>query len=156
MFNSIKLTTRIAAPLERVFDLSLSIDLHLKSAQNTREKVVSGKSSGIMELGDEVTWEAYHFCMKQRLSVKISKYNRPFFFRDQQVKGPFKTFYHDHYFEKVKGICHVKDVLYFQCPLGALGAIANPMIYIHLKRFLQRRNSIIKSVAESDQWENYC
>ena len=42
----IQLTTEIAAPIERCFDLSRSIDLHLKSVDNTGEQAIDGVTTG--------------------------------------------------------------------------------------------------------------
>ncbi|MBL4755322.1 MAG: cell division protein, partial [Flavobacteriales bacterium] len=40
----INLTTKIKAPVERVFDLARSIDLHILSTTGTHEKAVAGKT----------------------------------------------------------------------------------------------------------------
>ena len=40
------LKTQIAAPIEKCFDLSRSIDLHLKSMQHTDERAIDGRTSG--------------------------------------------------------------------------------------------------------------
>jgi len=42
----IELTTRIAAPIERCFDLCRSIDLHMASTNWTGEKAIAGVTSG--------------------------------------------------------------------------------------------------------------
>jgi hypothetical protein len=58
--SRIELTTLIAAPRERCFDLSLSVDVHLESTVHTGERVVAGPTSGVLGLGAEITWEARH------------------------------------------------------------------------------------------------
>ena len=69
----IQLTTRIAAPAERVFDLARSIDAHMASTSQSGEKAIAGRTSGLIEEGETVTWEAKHFGVKQRLKVKMTK-----------------------------------------------------------------------------------
>jgi hypothetical protein len=71
---TIRLETFIAASLERCFDLSLSVDLHHHSVAHTSERPVAGVTSGVMKLGDTVTWEAVHFGIKQHLTTKITAY----------------------------------------------------------------------------------
>ncbi len=66
----IELETRIEAPVERVFDLARSIDAHILSVRHTGENAVAGRTSGLIELDESVTWEAMHFGIKQRLTVK--------------------------------------------------------------------------------------
>lgn len=46
----------------------------------------------------------------------------------------------------------MRDVFRFKCPLGVLGAIADPFIKLHLRKFLETRNQAIKQVAEGDDW----
>jgi hypothetical protein len=56
----IELHTEIDAPIERVFDLARSIDLHMLSTSHTNEKAIAGKTSGLIGLGEWVTWRAKH------------------------------------------------------------------------------------------------
>ncbi len=58
--TEIFLETQINAPVEVCFRASLDVGLHLGSAASTGERVVAGRTSGVCELGDEITWEARH------------------------------------------------------------------------------------------------
>ena len=62
---TINLTTLIDAPIERCFNLSLSIDLHAASTFGTNEKAVAGITTGIIKQGETVTWQATHFGIQQ-------------------------------------------------------------------------------------------
>ena len=53
---TIELRTFIAAPPERVFDLSRSIDLHRVSMARSREEAVAGRTSGLIGPGETVTY----------------------------------------------------------------------------------------------------
>lgn len=53
---------------------------------------------GLIGLGEEVTWEAHHFGIKQRLTVRITRFERPARFQDVMVSGAFKSMKHDHDF----------------------------------------------------------
>ena len=88
--SRIELTTVIAAPLERCFDLSLSVDVHLESTAHTDERVVAGPMSGVLALGDEITWEARHLGRRRQLAMRVSAYDRPRMFRDELVRGPLR------------------------------------------------------------------
>ena len=68
---AIVLTTEIAAEIETVFDLSRNIDLHIDSTSTTNERAIAGRISGMIELGETVTWEATHFFVRQRLTVEL-------------------------------------------------------------------------------------
>ncbi len=56
----IHLTTVIHAPLHRVFDLSRSITLHKRSMEHLQEEAVKGRTSGLIEYDETVTWRAKH------------------------------------------------------------------------------------------------
>jgi ligand-binding SRPBCC domain-containing protein len=150
----IELETEIQSTLEICFDLSRSIDLHKISTAQTNEQAVAGTTSGLIGLGETVTWEATHFSIRQRLTSKITAYNRPFHFRDEQVKGAFRSFVHDHYFELNNGVVLMKDVFDFQLPLGVLGKIFNKLILTdYMTKLLKKRNEIVKNFAETNQWK---
>lgn len=152
--STINLETFIHAPIERCFDLSRSVDLHIISTSQTNERAIAGVTSGLMKLNDVVTWEARHFGINQKLTVTITQFDRPNHFRDSQVKGIFHSFNHDHYFEVRAGGTLMKDVFQFKCPLGPFGTLADPFVKIHLKKFLETRNQAIKRVAEGNDWSS--
>src|SRR5689334_8091018 len=91
--------TKIGAPVELCFDLARDVEIHCATTAGTRERIVAGKSAGLLELGDQVTFEAVHFGIRQRLSSRIIEYDRPHRFTDQMVSGAFKSLRHVHEFE---------------------------------------------------------
>ena len=146
----IVLETHIRSTPEICFDLSRSIDLHTLSTATTNEKAVAGTTTGLINAGESVTWEATHFGIRQQLTSKITAFNFPTHFRDEQVKGAFKSIVHDHYFEDRNGYVAMKDVFSFQSPLGILGRLFNLLVLTkYMKGFLVRRNAVIKDFAES-------
>lgn len=150
---TLELTTFIAAPLERVFDLARSIDLHRVSMEHTREEVVAGRTSGLIGLGETVTWRARHLGVRQRLTVRITGYERPRWFRDEMVRGAFATMVHDHHFAPATGGTEMRDVFRFSAPLGPLGRLVEHLVLRgYMTRLLESRNAAIKRVAESEGW----
>jgi ligand-binding SRPBCC domain-containing protein len=95
---TIRLEMQIAAPIERCFDLARSVDLHRDSVVHTGERAIAGVTTGLMRMGDWVTWEAKHFGVRQRLTSRIIAYERPVRFVDEMVSGAFKRFAHVHEF----------------------------------------------------------
>ena len=150
----ITLYTTINAPIQRCYDLSLSVDLHQLSADQTKERVVAGVMSGIMKKGETVTWRAKHFGVWQELTTLISETTEPTYFRDVMLKGAFKSLEHDHFFEEKDGKCLMTDHFDFESPLGVLGNIFNMLVLTkYMTTFLQHRNNMIKDFAESDKWK---
>lgn len=154
---TIRLSTPIAAPRERVFDLTRSIDLHTRSLRWTREVPVAGRTSGLIGLGETVTWRAWHLGVRQRLTSRISAYDRPAYFQDVMVRGAFAWMEHDHWFDAAPGGGTVlRDHFRFAAPLGILGkAVEALVLRRYMTRFLERRNAVIKRVAESEEWREF-
>jgi ligand-binding SRPBCC domain-containing protein len=144
----ITIETLLPAPPERCFDASRDLDLHVKSMTGTSEKAVAGRTSGLIEMGEQVTWEGRHFGIRQRFTSKITAFDRPRYFQDSMLKGAFHSFVHDHYFEATAGGTKMTDVLTFASPLGFLGAIADRLILAaYLRRMLTARNEVIKAAV---------
>ncbi len=144
------LSTSINAPVEACFNLARSIELHTSGTAQTNEKAIAGVTSGLIGMNETVTWRAKHFGIYQDLTTKITAYHFPVSFTDEMTKGAFKYMKHKHLFEHENGITVMKDVFEFEAPLGALGKVVSWFILLpYLKRFLQKRNELIKQVAES-------
>lgn len=145
----IELSMVIAAPIERCFDLSRSIDLHLESMRHTSERVVAGVASGLLGPGEDVTWEARHFGVTRRMTSRITAFDPPAYFQDAMVRGPFASFVHDHRFRAAAGGTLVEDRVHFVSPLGILGRLVDRLVLAsYLRRLLAQRNRVLKRAAE--------
>ena len=152
----IELSTLISAPRERVFDLARSIDAHQDSTEGTSERAIAGVTRGLIGPNDEVTWEARHLGLRQRLTVRVTEFNRPQHFQDIMVAGAFKSMKHDHEFLEHPTGTEMKDRFEFQSPLGILGKIVEQLfLRAYMERFLVQRNRVLKELAESKKWSRY-
>lgn len=152
----IHLTTFVAAPIERVFDLSRSIDLHKVSMQHYSEVPVQGTTFGLMNEGETVTWKAKHLFKERFLKVKMAFLKRPYVFIDEQVEGPFKSLRHEHYFKPIQNGTLLIDQFRFDIGRGKAGTLFNNLYLTrYMERLLEERNKKIKEVAETAQWQKY-
>lgn len=146
----LKLKTTIKAPIELCFNLARSVELHLESTAQTHEKVIGGRTTGLCQPGDVITWRARHFGLFQNLTSEITQMNPFSYFQDRMVKGAFKRFTHDHIFTFENGETIMEDIFNYSGPYLFLGTIAE---YLFLDRYmlnlLEKRNSVIKQRAES-------
>jgi ligand-binding SRPBCC domain-containing protein len=148
--------TEIRAPAERVFDLCRSVDLHVHSAGSTGETAIAGLTSGLLELGQEVTWRGKHFGIWQNLTSRITVFSRPEHFRDSMVKGAFRRLDHDHFFYTQGALTVMKDIFDFTSPLGILGRVADTLfLESYMRGFIVKRNDVIKKAAEGEDWKLY-
>lgn len=149
---AIHLQCVVQAPPELCFDLSLSVRLHLEAAAATGERVIGGSEDGLLQLGDEITWEARHLGLRRRLKTRVSEYERPVYFRDEMVCGPFRSMTHDHHFVVSTDGTVMMDDFEF---VSGFPVFDRVILLPHLRRFLAHRNTVIRDVAESGSWREY-
>lgn len=152
----IELEISINAPIHRCFDLIRSIDLHQLSTAKTKEYPIAGRMSGLIEVGETVTWRAKHFGIWQNLTSIITEMDSPVYFCDEMLKGAFKSFRHEHHLSVVNNQTIIKDIFIFQSPFGIIGQLFNHLVLTnYMRQFLIERNKVIKQVAESDDWKKF-
>ena len=124
------------------------------STAKTNEEAISGITSGLINLGESVTWKAKHLGFTQKLTTKITQFNSPDYFVDEMTKGAFKSFKHEHSFREKNGVTVMIDKFDYKSPFGMLGKLVD---YIFLKKymtkFLTERNQIVKEFAETEKWK---
>lgn len=145
-----RIETPIAAPIEVCFDLARDIDFHTRSLEGTGERAVAGRTTGLIGLGESVTWEARHLGVRQRLTAAVTVFERPTYFRDAMTAGAFRSFAHDHRFEARDGGTVMIDEVEFRSPLGPLGWLVDTLFVAgYLRRLLEGRCQAIKREAEA-------
>ena len=113
------------------------------------ERAVAGVTSGRMALGDTVTWEARHLGLPFRMTSRITAWERPRRFVDEQVAGPFRSWRHEHTFTPVAGGTLMVDVARFAAPYGVLGrAVEAAVLTRYLTRLLDQRNAWLRRELE--------
>ncbi len=146
----VRIETAINAPIARCFDLARDPDLHTRSVAQTGERVVSRTGSGLLTLGDTITFEAVHFGVRQRLTAKITRFEPPYLFEDHMVRGAFRSFTHQHVFREDRGITVMTDTFDYQAPFGLLGTLAERLFLTrYMKHFLVGRAAFLKQQAEA-------
>jgi ligand-binding SRPBCC domain-containing protein len=152
--SKIHLTTFIAAPIERVFNLSRSINLHKISTAQTQEEAIAGVTTGFINLDETVTWKAKHLFKTRQHTSKITAMQIPVSFTDEMIKGDFKSFCHQHFFKTIDNGTIMIDIVEFESPYGSIGKIFNT-VYLknYIEIFLQKRNAVIKEYAETAKWK---
>jgi len=154
--------TIIAAPLGRVFDLARSIEVHLLGNTHFGEQATAGTRTGLIGMGEQVTWQARHFFVRQQLTSVITAFDPPRYFQDTMLSGAFQSMQHDHFFRELAPTddsshrTEMVDEFRFSAPLPWLGRLAELFVLRrYMSKLLQERNAVIKQVAETDEWQRY-
>jgi len=147
----------IHAPVELCFDMARDMDLHPRTVwPRTKERLVKGKMRGKMEHGEQVTFEATHFGIRQRLSSCVVEYDRPRYFVDEMESGAFQFLRHKHVFLERGEMTIMRDELKFAAPYGAIGRwVDRYVLKRYMTQFLTYRNAQLKRMIE-DEWRTKC
>ena len=142
--------TYIDAPIAVCFDLARDIGIHCQTASGTQERAVAGVTTGLIGLGEEVTFEAVHFGIRQRLTSRITQFDPPHSFVDEMQRGAFQSLRHVHTFREEGTGTVMTDTLTWTAPLGVLGTLADRLfLEAHMRQFLTERNAKLKQIAEA-------
>jgi ligand-binding SRPBCC domain-containing protein len=77
--------------------------------------------------------------------IKTVKENQ--FFVDEQRKGPYTIWHHEHHFKEVEGGVEMTDIVTYVVPLGILGKIVHPLIVKgKLEEILKHRFSQVEKI----------
>lgn len=153
MSSTFTIVHRSDASAERMFALSLSIDAHLSSMQDSGERAVSGVTNGQIGLGEQVTWRAKHFGVWFTMTSRITHLERPHRFTDEQVAGPFRSFAHEHTFVREGDVTVMTDTVSLASPF--LGRFAERIVLVpYLRRLIHQRNRYLCAAQAQDGAES--
>ncbi len=142
--------TTLAAPIEQCFETSLAVETHVASLRSTNQAAVAGRTSGTLGLGDTVTWQARHFGISFMMTTGLSVLEPPHRFVEEQMRGPFARWRHEHTFERLSD--HqtlMRDVIDFRSPLWHVGRLIDRCVVCdHMRRLLRIRNTWIALEVE--------
>ena len=146
-------TTFIAAPVERVFDLSRHLALYRLIFQSRKEKLTSGAASTKLAKGETISVVAKHAGRARMIMLKVTDFERPALFIEEQVKGDLQQFRHEHHFKKVDNGTILIDIVEFGMPKDIIGKIFGRMYFKkYIEELIRKRTDLVRSYAESEKW----
>lgn len=84
----------------------------------------------------------------QRWRTLISKWDPPFQFTDEQLKGPYKKWVHTHTFRECDGGTQMTDRVEYELPFAPIGNLAHPLIRRKLRKIFTHRNAVIGDIFD--------
>ena len=84
--------------------------------------------------------------------TEITQLNNRKCFIDEQRRGPYSIWHHEHHFKEVKGGVEMHDILYYAIPFGFIGKIAN-LIFVRnkVKQIFSFREKRIEELFPTDK-----
>lgn len=151
MAFTITLSTPIAADPTAIFDLESDAMVHAESQDSFRESVRSTSGRSSLRLGDEIEIRSRHLGLWFTLTSRITEHERPLHFVDEQIRGPFASMRHEHFFLATRDQTRMVDVMSVKFRGGRLGALVLDIPgRLYLQRILCIRNEFIRKRAEAE------
>ena len=85
------------------------------------------------------------FGLPLRWQARISHWQPPLGFIDEQLRGPYRLWRHTHRFHESGEETVIEDVVHYRLPLGPLGEIFHPLVRLQLKRIFRFRQAAVRS-----------
>ena len=158
--QTIRMMTEVLAPVERVFRLSLSLDLEAEVLKAWGMRPLPPAhpdqvAAGLIANGQRVTWSGRQFGWGRQHTSLIDAYRAPLYFRDVMERGSFVRFEHEHHFATMNDGTRMRDQIRFEMPWGMFGGLMTGRVQRRLERMLESRNAAIKAAAEGEGWRRY-
>ena len=137
-------------PLETVFEFfSRAENLEAITPPRLRFRIVTALPISIRQ-GTLIDYDLRLFGWRFGWRSLISRWNPPYDFIDEQVKGPYAAWVHHHRFAPGAGGTVVSDEVHYRLPLAPLSSLALPLVKLQLRHiFAYRERTIRKLLATS-------
>ncbi|MBC7904239.1 MAG: SRPBCC family protein [Gemmatimonadaceae bacterium] len=120
----------IPAPIQTVWDFfATPINLAAITPKNLRFKILTPQPIASMHEGQILEYNVYPFLgipLYWKTIIRDVDFQKRF--ADEQVKGPYKKWYHEHLFRSVDQGTEMTDNLSYELPLGVVGEIAHGLL----------------------------
>ena len=88
---------------------------------------VASSSTPVVRMGTEIHYRLRWQVVPLRWSSRISEYVEGELFADEMLRGPYRRWYHRHFFTAVPSGVEVRDVVQYQLPFGPVGRVVHAM-----------------------------
>lgn len=100
-----------------------------------------------MRQGLEISYRIHPLGIPQRWTSRISVWDPPQRFVDEQLRGPYRDWHHLHEFREVAGGTEIRDEVTYELPFGALGRIAHRLIVRRqLESIFDHRERVVREL----------
>jgi hypothetical protein len=136
----------IAQPIEKVFEFFSSAENLEKITPPWLNFNIVKMSTKSIEKNTKIQYRLALHGIPFKWVTDIAVWNPPHQFVDQQLKGPYHLWYHEHSFESVPGGTLMKDWVRYQLPLGKMGMAGLPKVMGDVKQIFAYRTEIIQDL----------
>jgi ligand-binding SRPBCC domain-containing protein len=96
-----------------------------------------------MREGTLIDYRLRLFGVPLRWQARISRWQPPTRFVDEQLHGPYRIWEHTHQFRDDGGATIIEDVVRYRLPFAPFGEIFHPLVRLQLERIFRFRRSAV-------------
>jgi ligand-binding SRPBCC domain-containing protein len=135
------LRTRIELPLarERVFPFFADVDKLQKITPPELHFRIVTPPPIAMAQGTLIRYQLRLMGVPFEWLTRITVWNPPIEFVDEQVKGPYRRWVHQHLFVETSFGTRMHDAVTYELPLFPIGELAAPLVHLQLRRIFSYR-----------------
>lgn len=100
----------------------------------------------VMRVGARIDYRLRLFGVPFRWRTRITHWNPPHGFVDEQIAGPYRQWVHVHSFSSEAGLTRIEDSVRYGLPHWPVGEIAHPLVRTQLTRIFTFRREAIESI----------
>ena len=102
-----------------------------------------------MRLGTLIEYRLRLFGIPFRWLTRICHWDPPHEFRDEQLRGPYRTWVHTHRFYATDQGTRMEDEVQYRLPLFPVGELAYPLVKRQLQRIFAFRRQAITALLRN-------